>query len=205
MSVTSYAPLLPSSSIRPLKSNWRRYPSTHMPPRTSQMEKTCLCPPPRTEQRKLPPSGPLQLALSLHIPPINRQQPLGNVPSNHAPGYDQLGLRLKPVGQYCPAVRTPPGTPLKHYRTLAYMWEGHIGTVRATKHYIELITDKKPILNPPYRAGPPQRELQKAKIDSMLAKDVIEAADSEWAAHIGLCGKKDSTLRFCVEYLHLNS
>lgn len=39
----------------------------------------------------------------------------------------------------------------------------------------------------------------------MLAHEIIEASTSDWASLIVLVGKKDGTLRLCVDYRRLNS
>ena len=87
----------------------------------------------------------------------------------------------------------------------ADMWNGQLGALKATEHRIELLPDSKPVHQPPYRAGPLQREMEKKEIDSMLAKGVIEPATTDWASPIVFVPKPDGSLRFCVDYRRLNA
>ena len=85
------------------------------------------------------------------------------------------------------------------------MWDGHLGMIKATQHYIEITPESRPSFRPPYRASPAQRELEKQEIQKMLEANVIEPSTSEWAAPIVFAPKKDGTLRFCVDYRKLNA
>ena len=42
-------------------------------------------------------------------------------------------------------------------------------------------------------------------VDKMLAGDIVEKSDGPWSSNIVLVKKKDSSLRFCVDYRQLNS
>lgn len=85
------------------------------------------------------------------------------------------------------------------------MWDGHLGNVKATRHYIELTPDAKTAHQPPYRAGPKQRMHEREEVDKMLDLGVIEPSTSEWAAPVVFAPKKDGSLRFCVDYRRLNA
>jgi hypothetical protein len=56
------------------------------------------------------------------------------------------------------------------------MWDGHLGTVKATSHRIEILSGAKPIHSQPYRAGHRARAAEKEYIDKMVAQCVIEPA-----------------------------
>ena len=59
------------------------------------------------------------------------------------------------------------------------IWDGHLGIVQATNHYIELTPDAEPAHQPPYRAGPKQRTHEREEVDKMLDIGVIEPSTSE--------------------------
>jgi hypothetical protein len=85
------------------------------------------------------------------------------------------------------------------------MWDGHLGTVKATSHRIEILPGAKPIHSQPYRAGNRARAAEKEEIEKMVAQGVIEPATCEWASPIVLVPKPDGSLRFCVDYRKLNA
>jgi hypothetical protein len=86
-----------------------------------------------------------------------------------------------------------------------YMWDGHLGTVMATQHRIQLTPGAQPVHAQPYRAGTRARAAEQEEIQKMLAQDVIEPATCEWASPIMLVPKPDGSLRFCVDYRRLNA
>ena len=59
------------------------------------------------------------------------------------------------------------------------MWDGTLGLIKATEHHIDLEAGSRPVHQPPYRAGPKQREMEKKEIDSMLNKGVFEPANTD--------------------------
>ena len=85
------------------------------------------------------------------------------------------------------------------------MWDGHLGTVTATEHRIQLTPGAHPVHAQPYRAGTRARAAEKEEIQKMLAQNVIEPATCEWASPIVLVPKPDGSLRFCVDYRRLNA
>jgi len=86
------------------------------------------------------------------------------------------------------------------------MWSVQaMGVIKATRHHIEITPGAKPVRVPPRRAGPKAREAEAAEVERQLAADVIESTSFEWGFHVVLVPKKDSTLRFCVDYRLLNA
>ena len=53
---------------------------------------------------------------------------------------------------------------------------------------------------PPYR-----REEARRLLSDMLSKDVIQRSSSPWASPFVLVGKKDGSIRFCIDYRKVNS
>ena len=66
-------------------------------------------------------------------------------------------------------------------------------------------TGTRPVRLPPYRLPHAYRNLVEKEIKEMLVAGVIEPSSSEWASPIVLVGKKDGTLRLCIDYCRLNS
>ena len=87
----------------------------------------------------------------------------------------------------------------------AGMWDGNLGTIRATRHRIDLKPGSRPVHSQPYRAGMRARQEEADEIDRMLGMGVIEPSCSEWASPIVLVPKSDGSLRFCVDYRRLNA
>ena len=68
-----------------------------------------------------------------------------------------------------------------------------------------LTTDDIPARQRPYRVPESMQNVVKSELDSMLANDIIEPANSPYASPIVLVRKADNTWRFCVDYRHLNA
>jgi len=84
------------------------------------------------------------------------------------------------------------------------LWSGHLGSIKATEHQIELKPGSKPVRLNPYPMRPRSRELIKAHVDRMLKLEVIEPSQSEWASPVVLIPKPDGSPRFCIDYRQLN-
>lgn len=64
--------------------------------------------------------------------------------------------------------------------------------------------DASPLRRRPYRVSQTERLVVQREVDEMLRKNVIEPSSSPWPSLIVLVKKKDGSLRFCVDYRHLN-
>lgn len=65
------------------------------------------------------------------------------------------------------------------------MWDGHLGRISTAKHRIELSDpNTAPVLSAPPHDGPKTREFERIEVDKMLAENVIEPAQTEWASPI---------------------
>jgi hypothetical protein len=61
-----------------------------------------------------------------------------------------------------------------------------------------------PVNRPPYRAGFKEKKIIEEQVKDMLEKGVIKESQSPWASPVVLVGKKDGSVRFCVDYGKLN-
>ena len=77
------------------------------------------------------------------------------------------------------------------------------GLTTLAEHKIET-SQAKPVLQSPYRLPHEYRDVVKGELRSMQENGIMEPSTSEWAAPIVLVGKKDGSLRFCVDYRKLN-
>ena len=66
------------------------------------------------------------------------------------------------------------------------------------------MVDETPIRQKPYCVPYARREVVKREIQKMLDADVIRPSTSPWASPTVIVGKKDGSVRFCVDYRKLN-
>lgn len=63
---------------------------------------------------------------------------------------------------------------------LQHIWDGHLGLIKAAKHQIEISSAGEHLIQSAlYKAGQHTQELEKHKIDKMLATDIIEPAQTK--------------------------
>jgi len=86
-----------------------------------------------------------------------------------------------------------------------FMWDGTLGSIRATVHRIETEDGTSPIHQAPYRTGLRKREIITNRINAMLKQKVIQPSHSEWSSPVVVVPKKNGKPRFCVDYRRLNS
>ena len=77
------------------------------------------------------------------------------------------------------------------------------GRTDKIKHTINT-GDAMPVRQPVRRIPPFRREEARRLLSDMLEKDVIQPSSSPWASPIVLVGKKDWSLRYCVDYRKVN-
>lgn len=78
-----------------------------------------------------------------------------------------------------------------------------LGRTDKIKHSVNT-GDAPPIRQPVRRIPPFRRDEARRLLAEMLKKDVIQKSSSPWASPIVLVGKKDGSIRFCVDYRKVN-
>ncbi|CAF1558976.1 unnamed protein product, partial [Didymodactylos carnosus] len=73
------------------------------------------------------------------------------------------------------------------------------------QHFPTTHPGARPTNSQPYRMAPLKQAHASTAVDDMLHDDVISSSSNPWAAPVVLAPKKDSTLRFCVDYRKLNA
>lgn len=82
---------------------------------------------------------------------------------------------------------------------------GQLGEINSTKMYIDLVPDVKPLKSARYRTGLKTRKLERSKSFKQLKAGIIEPAMKEWAPPVLFVPKKDGKVRFCIDYMKVNS
>jgi hypothetical protein len=75
---------------------------------------------------------------------------------------------------------------------------------RGIGHAIPVQPGEKPPFRPMYRLSPSETQEMKTQIADLLAKGYVQPSTSPYGAPILFVGKKDGTLRMCVDYRALN-
>lgn len=72
------------------------------------------------------------------------------------------------------------------------------------KHHITL-SNNMPIASTPYRLPNHKKDILRTELNKMIAEGIIEESDSPWASPVVMVGKKDGSIRVCVDYRKLNA
>ena len=91
----------------------------------------------------------------------------------------------------------------KAYEDVFISPDGEVGYTDRTTHVIN-VGDAVPKKLPPRRTSFAEKELIESTISELLKGNKIRPSTSAWASPIVLVKKKDGTIRFCIDYRHLN-
>jgi len=90
-----------------------------------------------------------------------------------------------------------------HYHDV-FSLEGEYGKADTVKHHAN--TEVYSPINQPLRCIPYALHAEMLKlVQSMLENNVVQPSVSPWSSPVVLVKKKDSILRFCIDYCRLNS
>ena len=81
--------------------------------------------------------------------------------------------------------------------------EDDLGSTPLLEHTIE--TRGPPLLQPYQRQNPAVQREEMAQVQQMLASNVVRPSNSPWASPVVMVRKKDSSLRFCIDFRQLNT
>ena len=91
----------------------------------------------------------------------------------------------------------------KEYQDVFSQGEEDLGNNPLLEHSIET---HGPHLRQPYRRqNPAVHREEMAQVQRMLSSNVIHPLNSPWASPVVMVGKKDGSLRFCVDFRQLNA
>ena len=95
---------------------------------------------------------------------------------------------------------------LKEYHDIFSLGKHDMGHTNATKHKIVLKDPDTPPFKERFcRIRPPQLDEVREHLKLMLDTGVIRPSNSPWCNAVVLVRKKDGSLRFCIDFIKLNS
>ena len=80
-----------------------------------------------------------------------------------------------------------------------------VGRTDLIYHSIPLLPNTVPIRHAPKRLGRVKEAEVERQVDYLLAKNLMEPAESNWSSPVVLVKKKDGSCRFCVDHRRLNA
>ena len=92
---------------------------------------------------------------------------------------------------------------LMEYHSIFSLEKNEVGCTDTTEHVIEL-TKSEPFKERFRRIAPPLMEEVRQHLQEMLDGGAIQSSMSPWCNAVVLVCKKDGTLRFCIDFRHLN-
>lgn len=88
----------------------------------------------------------------------------------------------------------------------ANIWDGYLEHIITAERRDELTDERvRPVHRTPYSTVPTARLFEGMEIDRMLQNEFIAPSTTEWAGQIVFTMKKNSPLRFCVDYCKLDT
>ena len=91
----------------------------------------------------------------------------------------------------------------KEYSDVFSQGDEDLGNTPLLEHGIE--THGPPLRQPYRRQNPAVRKEEMTQVQQMLSSNVIRPSNSPWASPVVMVRKKDSSLRFCVDFRQLNA
>ena len=91
----------------------------------------------------------------------------------------------------------------KEYQDVFSQGEDDLGNTPLLEYAIE--THGPPLRQPYRRQNPAVRREEITQVQQMLSSNVIRPSNSPWASPVVMVRKKDSSLRFCVDFRQLNA
>ena len=93
---------------------------------------------------------------------------------------------------------------VEEFSDIFALTDAELGHTDILQHMIDTC-DSHPIRQQPYRTPVVRRGMMKEMVEFMQRQGVIQPSCSPWASPVVLVPKKDGSLRFCVDYRHLNA
>ena len=123
--------------------------------------------------------------------------PPSSMHSTSSPCQPPLPENLSPLQQQQPTEL------FKEYPDVFSQGDEDLGNTPLLEHRIE--THGPPLHQPYRRQNPAVRREEMAQVQQMLSSSVIRPSNSPWASPVVMVRKKDSSLRFCVDFRQLNT